>query len=254
MRSKRFILGLTLALACGLALPLGAQAGEYGGGGYFTPTIIRLDLSSLNAELAKYNYPKLGDTVTALGGGGYALIDRLLIGGEGGGFTATAANNQYSTSLEGGYGLFRVGYVVHSTERFRLYPSVGLGGGGATLRLRDLNRTAPALDNALNQPTEVAYSTGSWLIDLGVGADYLLGGSACSTVQQSEAKDAQAEDENGSSGCGGWVVGLRLGYLRSLGQKQWEMGGKPAPSLPSFGIDGPYIRLTIGGGGWVRSE
>lgn len=258
MRRKRFMLGLTLALACGLALPPGAQASEYGGGGYFTPAILRPNLGSLNDALANNNYPKLGDTVTALGGGGYVLIDRLVLGGEGGGFSETATNDQYSTTLEGGYGLFRVGYVVHSTGRFRVYPSVGIGGGGATLRLRDLKRTAPAPSDAFTAPNEVAYSTSSGLLDLGLGADFLLGGGAPQAKRDGEARKAEGEAEtaakDGSEGHGGWVTGLRVGYLHSFSQTGWEMGGSTAPGLPSFGFDGPYIRLTIGGGAWVRSE
>jgi hypothetical protein len=226
-----------VVLAYSLALPVGAEAGEKGGAGHFGVGIIRPNLGSLNGKLTENGYPGLGDSVTVLGGGGYGIIDRLVIGGGGGGFTQTAANDQYSSTLEGGYGLFQLGYIVHSTERSRLFPLVGIGGAGATLRLRDLKRTAPGLGQAFTAPNEVAYSTGSGLLDLGLGADFFLGG-------------------DDSPKRAGLIAGLRIGYLHSFGQQGWKMGGSPAPGLPSFGLDGPYLRLTIGGGGsgWDPSE
>ncbi|MDI6791248.1 MAG: hypothetical protein QME81_00030 [bacterium] len=209
------------------------------GCGGFMYGLNRIDLGDLGTKLKASGFEEFEDNFTFYGGSGYGVAGehKIIIGGEGGGFSqnAISANQKgQKASLSGGYGLFNVGYIVFSKKNFRLFPLLGLGGGGLSLKIWETTGSAPTFDKILDgtEPKrEVSMSTGGLLFNLALGADYLLvfGG-----------------DKEGE---GGLLFGLRAGYILSPGKADWEMEDVDVSGGSDVRITGPYLRLVLGGGG-----
>ncbi|MEO1713463.1 MAG: hypothetical protein AAFU60_09030, partial [Bacteroidota bacterium] len=74
------------------------------------------------------NGPQLGDNLLQVGGEGYVLINRLVIGGGGyylGGDEVETGDLAYE--IDGGGGYFNVGYLVYKTDQIFAFPYVGAG-------------------------------------------------------------------------------------------------------------------------------
>ena len=210
------------------------QAGTQGGGmGYFMSSLNYIDLDKLNSDLKNYSYPELSSCFWAIGGGGHGIIrNKIIIGGEGYALMGDeVSNNTYEVSISGGYGFFDVGYIVYSAKTFRIYPLIGLGAGGLDLEIVK-KESSLSFDDTLKSPQRIAdLSTGAFLLNLALGADYLL---------------PFAEDK---AGRGGLVLGIRVGYIFAPYKSDWEMEGLDISDGPELGITGPYLRIIIGGGG-----
>ena len=210
------------------------DAKEGGGRGYFMCGGSIVDIDALNSRLEGKGYSKFSDSFFSLGGGGYAVINRVIIGGEGHGLIGRdETSGNYKTSLSAGYGFFDLGYIVYSTGYLNVYPLLGLGGGGINFKI--VEREAPSFDEVLDDPKRsIELSTGGFLLNVALGTDYLL---------------KLGEDEEGE---GGFVFGLRVGYTLAPVKGDWDMDGTEISGGPEVGITGPYIRLMIGGGGISR--
>lgn len=208
-----------------------ADAKEGGGRGYFMFGSSIIDIKALNSRLENKGYSKLSDNFISFGGGGHGIINRVIIGGEGHGLIGKeTTSGSYKTSLSAGYGFFNLGYLVYSKGDLHVYPLLGLGGGGMSLKI--VERGAPSFDEVLDDPKRSAeLSTGGFLLNVALGTDYLL---------------KLWGDEKGE---GGLVFGLRIGYTFAPIKGDWEMDGIDISGGPKVGITGPYIRLMIGGGG-----
>ena len=77
-------------------------------------------------------------------------------------------------------------------------------------------------------------STGSFLLDVGVSANYLI---------HTPQKTAEAE--------GGLVIGVNAGYTFAPGTPKWELDGINSVSGgPSVKLQGFHVRFAFGG--WSR--
>lgn len=211
--------------------------GEKGGMGYFMIGACILDLGDLNTRLVDNGYTEMSDNIFSMGGGGHAIINRIIIGGEG---QALIGNKEtsatYKTSLGGGYGFFNLGYIVYSNSSLRIYPLLGIGGGGISLGISEQG-TAPTFDEVLEDPKRNAdLFTGGLLLNLAVGAEYFLKTGA---------------DDKGNRG---WIFGIRTGYTLTPVQGDWHMEMTEVSGGPDLGITGPYLRIMIGGGGFEKSK
>lgn len=237
MKNFKLILTITVIIA-GLVLgnPIRAQGDSQQGGGrgYFMFGGSKIDIENLNSGLENAGYSTFSDRFISFGGGGYGIIKRIIIGGEGHGLIGEEATNESTkTSISGGYGFFDVGYLLYSTDAFNLYPLLGIGGGGVNLKI--VERSTPSFEDVLENPNRNAeLSTGGFLIDLGFGADYLY-------------KLGEDEGEEG-----GLALGLRMGYTLTPIKSSWDMDGIDVSDGPDTGVTGPYIRFMIGGGGMNR--
>ncbi|GBD03418.1 hypothetical protein HRbin19_00700 [bacterium HR19] len=213
------------------------QADKIGGVAYFILGGKILNLSSLNTRLESKGYPKISNNFISLGGGGHFAVKRFIIGGEGHGFFSKETENiGYRASVGGGYGFFNIGYIVYRTEGLNVYPLLGLGGGAMTLELVE-KAISPSFDDLLSNPRGQAnLSVGGFLINLAVGLDYFLA------------------LRRGERGEGGLDFGLRLGYIFSPFMGSWRMSGAGVSGGPSVAPTGPFIRLTIGGGGFGEEK
>ncbi|MCK4597488.1 hypothetical protein KAU04_05585 [bacterium] len=225
------------------ALMFGAgrgQAGETreinrlkgGGGGGFMMGLNMFDFDDLDRELGERGYAALPDNTFELGGGGYGLVGRVLLGGEGFGFSQKASSTDQKVTIEGGYGFFDLGYVVLRTGNFFAYPCIGIGGGSLTMTIYQKG-DEPTFDEILDDPArEVRVSTGGFMLNAALGMDYLV---------------ALGGDEMG--GQGGILVGLRAGYMFTPSKGDWKMEETSVLGGPELGLDGPYVHLMLGFGG-----
>jgi len=220
-------LGAALASAQGVS----RKAGGAGGGGFMFGAN-RFDLTALNDKLKAKGFESLGEGQVFFGGGGYGLIrGRILLGGEGGGFTRDVVSDTQKATLSGGYGFFNVGYVIFSTGNLKLFPLLGIGGGGFSLRIAE-RRKSLTFDQVLEEPgQETNMTTGGFLFSFALGADFLL---------------ALGEDEEGK---GGLLLGIRAGYTFSPTKADWKMGDMDVLGGPDVRMTGPYVHLLLGGGG-----
>lgn len=208
------------------------------GRGYFIAGTNVLDLDALNSRLVSNGYKEFSNNFIAIGGGGHGIINKIIIGGQGGTIfggdeTVELGTETFKTSLIGGYGFFDVGYIIYSKKGLNIYPFLGLGGGGLTLKI--VEDSSPNFDELLTDPKRsVELNMGGFLLNLALGMDYFikLGG-----------------DETGA---GGLVVGVQAGYMIApfAGDFQWE--ANELAGCPDIGFNGPYVKFMFGGGGYGK--
>lgn len=206
------------------------------GRGFFNVGYMGLDADELNAALAEGDLPSLDGSFLTLGGGGYGARGRFLIGGEGHGLLGsdeTSADGSMHVSVHGGYGLFRIGYLAASHGGLDVFPSVGIGGGGMSVKISE--RSAPTFGDVIEEPRRSStLSSGSLLLDVGAAAHLRVAG-------ERETRDDRD---------GGFLVGIHAGYTFAPGDSSWDLDGiNSVAGGPNFQIQGAYVRLSIGGWG-----
>jgi hypothetical protein len=195
-------------------------------------------MDELDTALGAAGLPSLSRDYLTLGGAGYGTRGRFLIGGEGHallGRKETTAGGARQLSADGGFGLFRVGYLALSVGALDVYPIFGIGGGGTSLKIAE--RSAPTFDDVLTDPERSAtLSAAVFLLDVAAAANYRV------TINQEE--DGRV---------GGFLLGVQVGYTFAPAQSAWTLDGiNDVAAGPDFRIQGPYVRLSIGG--WGRES
>ncbi len=205
-----------------------------GGSGYFMLGWNVPEFDRLSASLRTQGYPTFAQDVLAFGGGGHFYFNRILFGGEGHAFKSKKGNialarGDFESTLEAGYGLFTLGYLLLTNDRLQLYPMFGFGGGGVKLKI--VAKNPPSFEDVLTAPGRNAeLSSGGLLLNLGFGADTWLG-------IHRERRDYS-----------GVVLGVRAGYLLTPLAGDWHLDEKKIRGGPEFDLGGPYVRALIGVG------
>ena len=167
--------------------------------------------------------PQIGDHILQIGGEGYGLLNRWVIGGGGyynHGDQSEDGNLEYQ--VHGGGGYVNLGYVVYNTDQLLVFPLLGVGADAVGIN-RGVN------EDVVYEPgrfLEANYFTVTPTLDLGGAADWFPGKK-------------------------GAKIGIRAGYVISLSRdNDWRHYGGDVtnPDLPNNDLDGFYIRLTVGGG------
>lgn len=198
-----------------------------GGGGFFAIGANLTNLDPLNDQLTQAGYPTFATEMLSIGGGGYGVAaGQLLIGGEGYGLiTGDKSYQGRNLSVDGGYGLFNLGYLFRPIQNLHVYPLLGFGGGGLSLEIGSTG--AETFDDVLDTPNRSAtLEKSSLLLSLGAGAEY----------------------EFSKPEGGGVRLGLRAGYLLAPYEESWQLGENNLSGGPNVSIGGPFLRLTVGGG------
>jgi hypothetical protein len=205
----------------------------YGGMGGYDAGLINLNLSNVNARLNASDYPALRETVPTFGGSGYGIIRNIVVGGEGFGFfQPRTRSGGTSVSYGGGQGLLHLGYVVKSTRRLLVFPTLGIGGGGMGIS-RQAPPENPSFDQALNRPRQTAgLGYGSMVYRAALHSNYFLKGGPEQTK--------------------GVFVGVSAGYTFSATSNRWYSDGESVTDGPGMSLSGFFATLTIGGGGLKR--
>jgi len=140
-----------------LAAPAHAARQTRGGFGWFGPYVAAVNFDGLNAAFANAGITgKLESMHWMLGGGGYALVDGVVIGGSGWGGTQTVASDSLRARVEIGGGAFELGYSVLSMKHLRVAPVLGIGGGGYTIELQKLTPAVGSFGDLLKNPGRTA--------------------------------------------------------------------------------------------------
>lgn len=199
------------------------------GDGYFAIGTYLIDLTPLNDRLDNAGYPTFASEMISIGGGGYGVVNRILLGGEGHGLiTADQGFNGRNVTVGGGYGLFTLGYLFRPHSSVRVFPQLGFGGGGLQLEIGSQG-SADQFDDILDDPTRSAtIGKTSMLVSIGAGLEYEFSGP---------------DEESGLR------LGLRAGYLLSPLNSDWQLDEMTLSGGPDATMQGPFLRLTIGGGG-----
>jgi hypothetical protein len=194
---------------------------------------LRFDLDGLNASLQGAGLPGLDRDFLTLGGAGYGSAGRWLFGGEGHavlGSDETTTDGARRLSPGGGFGLLRVGYQALSRGGLDVYPTAGIGGGRMSLKIAGLG--TPTFDDVLASPaTAASLSTSMFLLDAGLSVSYRVG----------------------QGNAAGFLIGLQAGYTFAPGSTEWRLDGlNDVVDGPAFQIEGPYLRISLGG--WGRKN
>ena len=228
---RRASSAILLALVIGTALTeeARAQAGLLGpGAAYFGAGASGIATSKLDDHLAARGYPTFGQTAVALNLGAYRILSsKVMLGAEWHGLILGEQTHEGNdVGIGGGYGTLGLGYMVRLSRRARVYPRIGFGGGGMGLWIeRD---SVVDFDDVLAEPDPTNHRTpvlsrAGAVVDVGVGAELLLGGRGRGTI-----------------------VGLRAGYLAMSSSTDWQTYDHWVRGGPAASIAGPYIRAVIG--------
>jgi len=214
----------------------GATNLQHGGKGYFMIGWTGLELDDLNRSLNAQGYPGFAKDYLTIGGGGHAVIGRLVLGGHGHAYlgsdeSVNLGGINYNTSLDGGAGFFDMGVLAWTHHAFSVTPMVGLGGGGYEIEINE--RSAPTFDDVLRDPGRSArVSNGAFLIDTSAQFDFIITG-----------------DRHHHRGRGGILVGIRAGWVFAPWVGNWQLDNTEIAGGPDVAPTGPYVRFLLGGGG-----
>jgi hypothetical protein len=196
-----------------------------GGFGYFSMGFTSMNIDALNQRMGSYGYPSLNAAGFTTGGGGFAVIKNVLIGGEGWAMDGgNVKGNGFTSTFSSAGGIFMMGYVFGS-KKFTLYPLLGFGGGGMQVKMRP-DLAALPFDSVLSNPGRgVDISGGSPVITFGLGSEFRTG-----------------------SKVPGYFFGFQAGMIQGLGNMVWNTNETRLNDGPVMQQQGWFVRLKIGAG------
>ena len=193
-----------------------------GGFGYWMVGYGYGELGDVASYLKDANYPVPGNGGILSGGEGYALLGNLVIGGGGFGISLQSATSpQYNSSASIGAGYFSFGYTLFNSTNLLVFPSLGIGGGGITVRIREA-KGGSFSDLLQNPPVNLTLESDGFLLKGGLTFAYRYAF---------------------------FVVGLNFGAAYTLGSG-WQVNGNTSTGYPTYRQPTFWGTLVIGGGGW----
>jgi hypothetical protein len=103
---------------------------KMGAKAYISENYAVLSFPNLNKSLSALNYPTLKHNSISSGGGIYATMGRVMLGGEMYRLYKGGSNDSLEISFNGSSWGMYVGYQIIQNQYFRLYPCVGFGSFG----------------------------------------------------------------------------------------------------------------------------
>ncbi len=205
------------------------------GGGGFTIGYGHMDVSKLHVFVPS-NIKKFKNDHLLVGGTGHAFIDNFVIGGSGFGIIGDVIKTDSAKiNLGGGLGTFDFGYLILNKEKVKIYPMIGIGGAGFGLQIAK-NRSISA-NNIANEPgQEININKGGFVADVSLNLNFIPA--------------LQYDEKNNSYG--GFMTGLKIGYVYSLPSSDWLFSGGDVTGGPDFGLNMFYLKLVVGGLGYEK--
>lgn len=219
----------TFILLAGFGAP--ARAAEDGGMIFYSLGGNLVNPSPLNTAIQSAGYKGFDSWTWGQGVGLYGVFKRVLVGLEYQSlFGQIITQSQDSMKLDGSYLMLNAGYMAIATPVFQLYPYLGIGRGAMNVRSSQNLNSLLSLSQGSNQNLDFV-SAGSWLLDLGVGANVVLPMTP------------------GGSDSRGPAASLKAGYMFALGNTDWSANQLPVSGGPALNPGGFYLRLQLGFGG-----
>ena len=212
-------------LICGFIIPGNAQNEKIsGGGGHFRAGYANYNMSSMNNWLSNV-YPGIRKDFVSFGGSGYAVMNDLLIGGEGFGLTgATVSKDTLSITPLIGMGMLNIGYVMYEKKYLLIYPMLGVGGGDISYKFREVDAPEGGMRNIFKD-SDYRLRCSTFLLSVAIGAD----------------KYAIKTNNKGIS------IGLKIGYTFAIQNGNWRKGSTEI-SGPNLNLSGFFATIAFGGG------
>jgi hypothetical protein len=209
------------------------------GPGWFAPNEFTDYLQQPSVLGASLDWRNLG---ISAGGEGFAEIRGLLIGGGGYGLALPSMRSDSGTAwVAVGAGYFKTGYVFYQTGRQFAAFTVGLGAGGIGTNIKNNSKSTPILfdtEDPIDPGDEKAYAIGYAMFDFGVSF-------------KGVASSRSGEERGRYSG---FMFGIDAGTWLGVRMDEWRYDGDATSRIDSPGnFFSPYIRLTIGGGGFRKA-
>lgn len=207
------------------------------GSGGFTIGASNMDISALQSfvpgSLRTFNNQQM-----LLGGTGHGFIDRFVIGGSG--FAATGdaiSTDTFSYRLSGGVGTFDFGYLIYNKDKLKIYPMLGIGGGGYGIGINRIKNLSSSQISS-NPEREININNGGFVMDISLNINVI---------------PVLNHDKNDDS-YGGFMTGLKIGYIHGFRNSNWTYTGGSVTDGPMFGMKMFYAKLIIGGFGYSKSK
>ncbi len=182
------------------------------------------------------NFMRFSDNYALFGGEGYALLNDLLLGVSGSAIIGEDRNrHNLNTEINGGMGFFHIGYAVINRDDLKVFPRFGFGGGGVEFNI--MRDDDVFINDIITSPgREINLRVENLMLDFSIGIDFV-------PVIMSFGED----NEEGV----GIKTGLRVGYTYGVNNDNWTYGGGDIIGAPAFSMDTFYIKLIIGGHGYL---
>lgn len=212
----------------------GAQEGASPAGytAFLATGLSTVSTRQLNDRLAANGHPTFERSSLALNVGAYRLLrSGVMLGGEWHFLGLGDGRHQgREVGLGAGYATVGIARAITLSPRMRFYPRLGLGVGGMGLWAEEPDSAAGGnvdfdqwLATPGSDPSFATLSQGSMVVDLGAGAEIVLG---CR--------------ERGP------LLGLRAGYVATPFDQGWTRNGREVAGAPRATVAGAYIRLIMG--------
>lgn len=203
---------------------------------FFGPGLF--DMSPLNDRLRANGYQTVPSSMILVGGEGHAVFrSGFVFGARGAGLLSPTRNGpgDLQTRFGGGFGMLEFGYAFVHTEPVLLSLSAGVGGYGTSFEID--NGQSQSFDAVLHNPQQGASLGRSGLL---VGATLAVDGriplGSSSRIRKSFI-----------------AIGLRVSGLSGPALGGWTLAqGSNATHGPALGLNGGFVALAIGFGGYPR--
>ena len=236
---RKFTL-LSILLICCAAQQLWAQSIRGGfGHGAFGPAYILAPsvVNDLKDPSLLGNEFQLNGLSMLSGGGGYGLLNnKILIGGSGFGYKISDATSRGQATFSSGGGFVNLGYLMVARKTMIAFPYIGLGASGMSLKLK--NSTSDESFNLGNMTIAPGQSSTFNCESVGFEIGYAIKLLTFSIYEPGHH--------------GGFMVGLQAGSYFFSGVDNWyeKETDDVVASFSRVRAFSPYLRITIGGGGF----
>ena len=200
--------------------------------------VMVVDMGPVNDRLQEQRalYPSnLPVVFPILGGQGFGLFNRFLIGGSGAGLLSRSVDavNDRKVSASGAWGTFDFGYQLLRVNGFLIAPVISLGGYGMSMTVA--SKGDVGFDDALANPARnTTLTNNGFLTGISLVAKTIVIG----------------KNANVAGARSGWSLGLRVGGLYGFPIHGWRANGATVTGDPPFGLRGGYAALSLGVGSW----
>jgi hypothetical protein len=206
----------------------------YGGVGFSYGKITNLEETLQDNDLI-CTYCNTPQFAWNIGGGGYGLFAKrfVLEGKLYGQIYEITESESTEIKTTGGNAFLNLGYALVNKDGWLLYPAVGFGVSGHTMKIR--NKTDESLnfgDARLYPDTQTDFMMGVPMVEVKIGLNKML------------------------NKMGRVAVGLDLGVHFNVAEGEWKNAetGDVVGELDKTGVNAFFLNLTIGGGKFMMSQ